>query len=380
MNLFKLPDLGEGLTEAEIVEWHVEVGARVEAHAPLVSVETAKAVVEIPAPRPGRIARRFGEVGDIVQTGAPLVEFGDGAPVTPVESSDPGSVVGEVKAGGERIREPARTLGAGSARRATPAVRALARRLDVDLSLVSPSGPGGSITASDVQRVGKRLAELGPPEILHGVRRAMAVNMSQAHAEVVPATVVDDADVDAWPAGTDVTIRLLRAVAAGCRAQPALNAWFDGHSMGRRILPRIDVAIAVDTPEGLFVPVLRDVGGRNDEELRQGLERLKADVAARTVPPAEMRGYSIILSNFGMIAGRYAAPVLLPPTVAILGAGRVAPRVVAVDGRPVVHRMLPLSLTFDHRAVTGGEAGRFLAAAIADLTGATAADPESASR
>jgi pyruvate dehydrogenase E2 component (dihydrolipoamide acetyltransferase) len=195
----------------------------------------------------------------------------------------------------------------------------------------------------------------------------MAQNMMLAQTEIAAATVMDDADVDAWPDGTDITLRLIRALIAGCSAEPGLNAWFESRSLARRVLKKVDVGIAVDLREGLFVPVLRDVANRESADLRAGLDRMRGDIAARKIPPEELRGNTITLSNFGMIAGKYAAPVVMPPTVAILGAGRVRPMVIAVDGRPVVHRVLPLSLTFDHRVVTGGEAGRFLAAAISDL-------------
>jgi pyruvate dehydrogenase E2 component (dihydrolipoamide acetyltransferase) len=164
-----------------------------------------------------------------------------------------------------------------------------------------------------------------------------------------------------------VTIRLIRALVAGCRAQPELNAWFDGHTGRRHVLEKIDLGIAVDLPDGLFVPVLRNVAHREAADLRDGLDHMRADIRARKIPPEELRGNTITLSNFGMIAGKYAAPLVMPPTVAILGAGRIHEQVVAVMGVPAVHRILPLSLTFDHRVVTGGEAARFLAAAIADL-------------
>jgi 2-oxoisovalerate dehydrogenase E2 component (dihydrolipoyl transacylase) len=164
-----------------------------------------------------------------------------------------------------------------------------------------------------------------------------------------------------------VTIRLVRAIVAGCRAEPSLNAWYDSQVGGRRLHETVDLGIAVDTVDGLFVPVLRNVANRDAADLRRGLERMKADIRARRIPPEELRGATITLSNFGTIAGRYAAPVVVPPQVAILSTGRVEPQVVAVDGRPAVHRLMPLSLTIDHRVVTGGEAARFLAAVIDDL-------------
>ena len=272
MNKFKLPDLGEGLQEAEIVTWHVAVGDRVVADQPLVSVETDKAVVEVPSPRAGRVAKLCAAPGDIVKIGETLVEYDDGD-----DHADAGTVVGTIESRAELIDERRQAEGrAGAAAvKATPAVRALARRLDVDLSIVSPSG--------------------------------------------------------------------------------------------RRLHAKIDLGVAVDTADGLFVPVLHDIANRDPADLRRGLDRMKADVEARTVPSEEMRGATITLSNFGTLGGRYAAPVVVPPQVAILSAGRVAGRVVAAAGKPAVHRTLPLSLTFDHRAVTGGEAARFLAAAIADL-------------
>ena len=373
MKVFKLPDLGEGLVEAEIVEWHAGPGDEVAADQPLVSVETDKAVVEVPAPRAGRIAKLHAAPGDIVPIGAVLVEFDGGADEAATEAPparpDKGAVVGEVAVNDQVVNERASRVGSGALGvKATPAVRALAKRLEVDLGIVTPSGPDGLISRSDVERVAKILAELGPIERLRGPRRVMARHMSMARAEVAPATVCEDADIGRWREEVDATQRLIRAIVAGCRAEPCLNAWYDSHSVGRRVLQKIHLGIAVDTPDGLFVPVLHDVGNRDAPDLREGFERLKADVKARTIPPEELRGYTFILSNFGTIAGRYASPIVQPPTVAILGAGVIRDQVVVRDGAPAVSRVLPLSLTFDHRAVTGGEAARFLKAAIDDLT------------
>lgn len=362
MSVFKLPDLGEGLQEAEIVGWHVSVGDQVVADQPLVSVETDKAIVEVPSPETGRIGKIYGKVGDVMKIGAPLVEFDTG------KAQDTATVVGEVKVGQEIVKDKAATITASAAGiKAMPAVRALAQRSKVDLSIVTPSGPDGLITMADVERVAKILSEVEPLVPLRGVRKAMASNMALAHAEVVPVTVVDDADIHTWPTGTDVTLRLIRALIAACRAEPSLNCWYDAQAVGRRLLKKVHLGIAVDTEEGLFVPVLRDAGHLSWEQLRTELERLKSGVKSRTLPAEEMRGNTITLSNFGTIAGRYASPIVLPPTVAILGGGKIRDAVIAVKGKPEVRRVLPLSLTFDHRAVTGGEAARFLAAVFADL-------------
>jgi 2-oxoisovalerate dehydrogenase E2 component (dihydrolipoyl transacylase) len=361
MSQFLLPDLGEGLEEAEIVAWHVNEGDNVVVDQPLVSVETDKAVVEVPSPQAGRIARLHGSKGDLVKVGAPLVDFAEGA------QEDTGTVVGELDRG-----EPPRAAAAGEPARGRPiqvlpAVRALARKLDVDLNLVQATGPGGTITRADVERAATSLAEAGPAEPLRGMRRAMAQRMTAAHASVVPATVTDDADIEDWRKGEDVTIRLVRAIAAACKAEPSLNAWYTAETSERRLIPRIDIGIAVDTEGGLIVPVLRNVGERDARDLRAGLDRMRADAEARSIPPEELRGATITLSNFGMIGGRFANLVVVPPQVAIIGAGRVSSHVVAHDGQAAIRRILPLSLTFDHRVVTGGEAARFLRALKADL-------------
>jgi pyruvate dehydrogenase E2 component (dihydrolipoamide acetyltransferase) len=361
MRQFLLPDLGEGLEEAEIVAWHINEGDHVVTDQPLVSVETDKAVVEVPSPRSGRIVRLFGAKGDLLKVGTPLVEFAEGT------EQDTGTVVGQLDTSEEQatvVKIPTEPK-PGRIRQVLPAVRALAHKLDVDLNAVQASGPDDTITRADVERAAKSLAEAGPAEALRGMRRAMALRMAAAHAEVVAATVADDADIDGWRNGEDTSIRLMRAIAAACIAEPALNAWYGAGA--RRLVKRIDIGIAIDTEGGLIVPVMRNVSERDARDLRAGLDRLRADAVARTIPPEELRGATITLSNFGMIGGRFASLVVVPPQVAIVGAGRISEMVVAYLGQPSVRRVLPLSLTFDHRVVTGGEAARFMVALKSDL-------------
>ncbi len=363
MSVFKLPDLGEGLQEAEIRDWLVAPGDTVAEDQPLVSVETDKAVVDIPSPQSGRIVRVFGAAGDIVTVGAPLIEF-EGAAV----ADDAGTVVGRVERSTESVVDTVSGVARSTTRiQAAPAVRALARRLNVDLGVVTPTGPDDTITAADVKRVAHILADVGPLEPLRGVRRSMAKAMAQAHEEVACATITDDADVGAWFGQDDITVRLARAIIAASRVEPSLNAWYDSHAIGRRVLSEIHLGLAMDTPDGLFVPVLRDAGSRPLAELRSEIERLKREVRERTIVAEELRGHTFILSNYGTFAGRYATPIVLPPTVGILGAGRGRKAAVVVDDELVIRPILPLSLTFDHRAVTGGEAARFLAAVMRDL-------------
>ncbi len=400
MTTFNLPDLGEGLPEAEIVTWHVREGDAIDTDQPLVSVETAKAVVDVPSPVSGKVLKLYAGEGDIVQTGKPLVDFAvagdddikDTAASDDSKASgagDSGTVVGSMPTSDDTLVETAR---AGSRRRArqsgrvkaAPAVRALAKRLGVDLQSVPASGKNGQVTAADVrafeggaqrppaQPAARKLGPLtGEPEQLRGPRRAMAQSMSASRDQVAQCTLFDDADIDGWAPGQDISARIIRALAAGCKAEPALNGWYDGENMTRRLFDRIDLAMAVDTPDGLIVPVLRDIGNKDLASLREDLDRTKKATRERTVTPADMKDPTITLSNFGMLAGRYASPVIVPPMIAILGTGGTRHDVVPVMGGIEVHQRIPLSLTFDHRCVTGGEACRFLAAVINDLQRAT---------
>src|SRR5262249_21293384 len=203
---------------------------------------------------------------------------------------------------------------------------------------------------------------------LRGPRRAMAQSMALARDNAMGCTLFDDADLHGWDEQQDITGRLLRAIAQACAAEPGLNAWFDSHTETRTVLQQVDAGIAVDTPDGLIVPVIRNIGGHSVAELRREVDRLKRSTLERTVKPEELRNFTFMLSNFGMIAGRYATPVVVPPAVAILGSGRLSQDVVATQtGVIEVHRRMPLSLTFDHRCITGSEAARFMAAVIRDL-------------
>ena len=463
-NTFYLPDLGEGLPDATIVEWSVKVGDTILLDDALVSMETAKAVVEVPSPVSGKVTRLSGEVGDVIITGAMLAEFevdaslpqrsagqdtghghGGPAPAKSVGSDDPapddkvvasdeggaisdegeapaegevradsGTVVGAMQSSDAVRSEQASTAGGA---KAMPAVRAMARKLKIDLSRVTATGTDGVVTMADVKQAAADgsapagaaavtrtpatssaaaaqqaapapaaasrstlsqagrpmrtqppgVAASGQPEQLKGVRRNMARVMAAAHAQVVPTTLVDDADLHDWIGKQDITARLIRSICFACKEVPALNAWFDGDKLMRTMHPQVDIGIAVDTDDGLFVPALRNADVLDANGIRSAIKRLRAQVEDRSIPASELSGYTISLSNFGMFAGRYATPVVVPPTVAIVGAGKLSHDVVAVMGGIEVHRRMPISLTFDHRAATGGEAARFLRALLDDL-------------
>jgi len=465
---FHLPDLGEGLPDATIVEWLVKEGGTVKLDEPMVSMETAKAVVEVPSPFSGKLAKVHGKAGDVIATGAALAEFeidpkmpqraeaeatghhhappkaakaasgkgaGNEAPDKKgvvasdeggeiVENdnagrADEGTVVGAMQTSDRVHSEQATSVGGV---KAVPAVRALAKKLGVDLARVAASGAGGVVTLKDVKdaaaagtaRVGAAgggagaqrstsgmpspgagapispasgrgertalsasgkpmrttpptVAATGQPEQLKGVRRNMARVMADAHAKVVPTTLADDADISAWLPGNDITGRLIRAIVRACKTVPALNAWFDGENLTRTLHPHVDIGIAVDTDDGLFVPALRNADMLDAAGVRAAVNRLRTQVEDRSIAPSELSGYTISLSNFGVFAGRYATPIVVPPCVAIVAAGKGRHQMTPVMGGFASHRVIPLSLTFDHRAATGGEAARFLKAMLDDL-------------
>ena len=324
MNTFKLPDLGEGVDEAEIIRWHVKAGDRVSVDDPMLALETAKTVVEVPSPVTGVIKATYGQPGDRVTTGAPLVEL-EGDPL-------PGS--------GMRLSQ-------------LPVSNADFFEEHVYSADTLPAVGGAAVQTVPSPDVAPRTASAGK--------------------DTVGSSLFDDADLHAWSDGEDITARVLRAIAEACTKEPGLNARLDGQrrdlgGRARTILNHVDVAMIIDIPERSIAAVIRDIRGRTVAELRREVDRLKGNALDRAVKPEELRDFTFVLSNFGMIAGRYATPVVLPPAVAILGCGRLSREVVATqDGAIEVHLRMPLSLTFDYRCVSGGEAARFMAAVIRDL-------------
>ncbi len=379
MKVFHLPDLGEGLPDAEIHAWHVKEGDSVKVDQLLLSVETAKAVVDVPSPYAGVITKLCAKKGDIVLTGGPLVEINDGSvpDLALIKAEDKGTVAGKIHVGNTLLEENAQGIQptvCSKGALALPAVRMLARRLGVQWASLQGTGVHGQITESDVKNAAtfvKPVTTRAPVpegfEALRGVRRAMAQAMVQSHADIMPVTLFDDADLIAWQGKPDITGRIIRALCVACKVEPALNAWFDTASMSRKLLPSVNLGMALDSPDGLFVPVLRHADTLSASEIRALINRYKIQVQDRSIPKEDLREASIMLSNFGMLAGRYATPIIVPPLVAILGCGRLHEAVVADNGQAVVHKMIPLSLSFDHRAITGSEATRFFAALIQDL-------------
>lgn len=388
MKIFKLPDLGEGLPEAVIREWHVEEGDSVRADQALVTVETAKALVEVPSPFSGTVEKRYASEGETLETGQPLVGFaGDETHSDPEPKSngsapststhDSGTVVGKIEQGTEALAVEQRPV-TNRPRNATPSVRALARRLGVDLESLHPGG--ARFTEAEVRTASRgetiprwteqadKSTEKAPETTdirrlqdgMTPARRAMTATMNLSRDQVCPMTLFDEVDISGWPKGTSATLRLLKAIAHAATEEPNLNAHFEQEVLEPKT--PVNIGLAVDAPKGLFVPVLKDVAAQADESLQDAIARFKQQAMEGAIPQTDLQGATIHLSNFGSLAGRFATPVVVPPLVCIVGAGRSHKAVLPHKGKARVRKLLPISITGDHRAVTGGELARFLKA------------------
>ncbi|WP_440872610.1 dihydrolipoamide acetyltransferase family protein [Vibrio diabolicus] len=368
MKTFNLPDLGEGLAESEIVKWHVNVGDMVKLDQVILTVETAKATVDVPAPYSGRVVSRHGEEGDIVNIGALLLEIDEtgaerGATVEKKETADAATVVGNVSNQAHHVNVDDFWIGGNhnttesNLVTALPSARLLAQKLGVDLNLVSGSGPNGLIVDADIyDEAGKQRPGT---EVLKGARRTMVSSMTESHEHVAAVTITEEALLEDWLPNEDISIRLVQAIVHACQEEPALNAWFDAETMTRCVHNTVNLGIAVDSRHGLYVPVLRHADEYQPQDVRRWLDQTVEGIRERKIGREQLQHATITLSNFGAIAGIYATPVVTPPQVAIVGAGRILDRVVIRNGQAISVKAMPLSVTFDHRACTGGEAARF---------------------
>jgi pyruvate/2-oxoglutarate dehydrogenase complex dihydrolipoamide acyltransferase (E2) component len=341
---FKLPDLGEGLTEGEIARWLVQEGQEVAEDDPLVEIQTDKTTVEIPSPAAGKVARIMVSEGDVVPVGTVLVVIGEDGAAPPAESPAPA---------------PSRT-------RATPLVRKVAQELGVDLDNVEATGPQGRVTEEDVRRAATGGQAPGPVsegrrEPLRGVRRLIADHMTRAHREVPPVTWVEECDFG----NVDLKLlvpTLLKATAAALKEFPELNARLEGDEIV--YLDRYDLGVAVQTDQGLVVPVVRDCDSRSLDELAADVERLAEAARAGTLTPEELRGSTFTVTSAGKLAGLFQTPIINHPEVGILSVGRVADRPVVQDGELTVRPVGYVVVTFDHRVVDGARAAAFGLAVI----------------
>ena len=356
---FKLPDLGEGLTEGEIARWLVSEGQEIAEDDPLVEIQTDKTTVEIPSPAAGTVSRILVDEGKVVPVGTVLVVIG-GAPGGEEPAADRAPERDEAhEAPPRRDGAPSGTAGRG---RATPLVRKIAQELGVDLETLSGSGPQGRITEQDVRsavatREGRR-------EPLRGVRRLIAEHMTRAHQEVPAVTWVEECDFT----GLDLRLlvpTVLKACADTLREFPELNARLEGDELV--YLDRYDFGVAVQTDQGLVVPVVRDCDSRSVEELRTEVDRLADAARAGTLKPEELHGSTFTVTSAGKLAGVLQTPIVNHPEVAILSIGRIAPRPVVRNDEIVTAPIGYVSVTFDHRVVDGARAAEFGLAVIRRL-------------
>jgi pyruvate/2-oxoglutarate dehydrogenase complex dihydrolipoamide acyltransferase (E2) component len=358
---FKLPDLGEGLTEGEVARWLVTVGQEIAEDEPLVEIQTDKTVVEIPSPAAGKVARILVEPGEVVAVGTVLVVIGE-------ETAEP-----LVEQPREAVTDTSGSRRPGLFRdgqiRATPRVRRLAAESGVDLATVIGTGPSGRVTEGDVRtavpdpgqtrsRPGSdpdRRAE-GRRETIRGVRRQIVEHLSRAHREVPAVTFVEECDF------TDVdTKRLvplaLEACAAALQEFPELNARLEGDEIV--YFDRYDIGIAVQTEQGLVVPVVRGCDKASRDELDAEVGRLADAARAGTLKPEELRGGTFTVTSAGKLGGLLVTPLVNHPEVAILGIHRIADRATVREEQVVVRRIGNVSTTFDHRVIDGARAAEF---------------------
>lgn len=407
---FILPDLGEGITEAEIRKWLVKEGDTIAEHQSVLEVETDKAVVEVPSPKGGTILKIAKEEGETVRVGEVLLVIGEagekiGAPRAeapaqqpkPAEPRKSVSVVGELPEEEEEVkpRVPARPKPAGAAVQtgkagevlAMPAVRALAKEQGVAIETVKGTGPEGSITRGDVLKAGKKPAtaeeQTGPVEriALKGVRKMIAKNLIYAQRTTAFVTEMDEADVtELWDLrlkekkalegkGVHLTFMpfIMKALQHTLMDFETFNASVDEEREELVVKRFYNVGVAVDTPEGLIVPVVRNVEKKTIRELAVELQDLSQKTRERTIKLEDLRGSSITITNYGAFGATFATPIINYPDVAILGTGKISDKPWVTGDRIAIRKILPLSLTFDHRVNDGAGAAKFLSRLVGYL-------------
>ena len=372
---FKLPDLGEGLTEGEIARWLVAEGQEIGEDDPLVEIQTDKTTVEIPSPAAGKVARILVAEGETVAVGTVLVVIGeDGA--APADDKQPRAEEAPQQQAASDS-DPSSRLAPGHARsgqraRATPLVRRLAQELGVDLETLEGSGPQGRLTEEDVRSAAASPglapghAPEGRREPLRGVRKLIAEHMARAHAEVPPVTWVEECDFGAVDLKLLVPLTL-KAVSEALKEVPELNARLENDEIV--YLDRYDLGVAVQTDQGLVVPVVRDCDSRSVGEISDEVARLAEAARTHKLKPDELRGSTFTVTSAGKLGGLLTTPIVNHPEVGILSVGRIAERPVVRGGEIVARPTGTIAVTFDHRVVDGARAAEFGLAVIRRLEG-----------
>jgi pyruvate dehydrogenase E2 component (dihydrolipoamide acetyltransferase) len=396
LEVFRLPDLGEGLTEAEVVDWRVAVGETVEVDQVIAEVETAKAAVEVPCPHAGTVAELHVAAGSTLAVGAPLITVRtagaepDGhAAHRQEERAGSGNVlIGYGTAPGRTRRaraslpaaagrtappRPAVVAGRAPPRVLSPLVRKRAREHGVDLDAITPSGLDRVITRADVEAAIEGASGSGFGEVripLRGVRGVVAERLSRSRREIPDATTWVDVDATALLAARDalrvthpaigLLALLARICVAGLARFPELNSTIDTRRDEIVQLPRVHLGLAAQTDRGLLVPVVRDAGSLPTARLAEAIAGVTAQARAGSLTAAQLTGGTFTLNNYGVFGVDGSAPIINHPEAAILGVGRVTDRPWVVNGELAVRKVTQLSLAFDHRVCDGGTAGGFL--------------------
>jgi len=365
---FKLPDLGEGLTEGEVARWLVAEGQKVAEDDPLVEIQTDKTTVEIPSPAAGVVSRILVREGDVVPVGTVLVVIGDGAASTAEPERPRSEPAATAMTGGQSpSRRPDGRV------RATPLVRRLAQELGVDLDALAGTGLQGRVTEADVRGAATSGGQSPGPvsegrrEPIRGIRRLMAENMTRSHTEIPAVTWVEECDFTNVELDRLVPL-VLKAAAESLREYPELNARIEGDELV--YLDRYDIGVAVATEDGLVVPVVRNCDSASLDQLDAEVRRLAEAARAGSLKPEELRGGTFTITSAGKFAGLVVTPLINPPQVAILGVHRIAERPVVRDSQVVIRRIGNVSVTFDHRVAHGKRAAEFGLSVIARLEAA----------
>ncbi|MCX6573238.1 MAG: dihydrolipoamide acetyltransferase family protein [Candidatus Aminicenantes bacterium] len=387
---FRFPDVGEGITEGEVVRWLVKEGDEVAVDQTLAEIETDKAVVEMPSPYAGTVLKLHFKEKDLIKVGQPLVTIGEKGEV-PAEAAPATQALPLVPApaGPGATPGPAAVPGPAGGVLATPKVRALAKELGVEIGAVRGAGPGGRVTEDDVRSFQPALAERKPgPKIkakydlygtleripLRGVRRATAKKMRESLDHAAHVTHCDEADagplealrqkmkaeVEAGGAKLTYLPFVVKALIEALKLHPTLNATLDEDESEIVVRKYYNIGIAVDVPDGLIVPVVKAAGQKSVAGLAAEIQALAMSARERTLDLADLKGGTFSITNVGVIGGDFATPIINYPEAAILATMKIADRARVVDGKVVVKRILPLCLSFDHRVVDGAEAARFI--------------------
>jgi pyruvate dehydrogenase E2 component (dihydrolipoamide acetyltransferase) len=406
----KFPDVGEGITEGTLVKWLVKIGDEIKADQAVAEIETDKAIVEIPTSKGGKVSELYGKEGDVIKTGSIIATLSlpgeemPGLPEIRPQEIKSVEVKPEIKlpekttgVPEKTTREPEKPIGVPSRVLATPSTRRLAREIGVDISRVVGSGPGGRVIDEDIRKFTEVIPEIKPvsvlsealPEIkmdeeripIKGIRKTIGERMVKSLFTAPHVVSMDEADVTelvdlrekkkklAEEKGVKLTYLafILKAATVALKQHPYLNASLDAQKNEIVLKRYYNIGIAVDTPEGLMVPVIKNADRKSIMEIAKESERLAEEARTRKIKLPDLKGNTFTITNIGSIGGIFSTPIINPPDVAILGVHRIRDMPVVINDEVKIRKILPLVLSFDHRVLDGAQAARFMNTLIEHL-------------